>query len=143
MKRVRIDEARTPEDFATARLLFEAYEAAIGVDLCFQGFADELDNLAERLGRQRSGRIRARRPAVRLSGAGSRSRIGRPLLAPRGVPAADPADLAAVVDLVPAVPGRLDSHELAYSLDFADLAARVAGAIGAVFAVLYAISEDL
>ncbi|MCX7893067.1 MAG: GNAT family N-acetyltransferase [Burkholderiales bacterium] len=40
-----IDAARTADDVAAARALFVEYQQAIGVDLCFQGFAEELATL--------------------------------------------------------------------------------------------------
>lgn len=37
--------AESPEDIAAVRALFEDYQADLGIDLCFQGFADELRHL--------------------------------------------------------------------------------------------------
>ncbi len=42
---VDIVEARFPEDRDTVAALFRAYETSLGVDLCFQGFADEIAGL--------------------------------------------------------------------------------------------------
>jgi GNAT superfamily N-acetyltransferase len=43
--RVHLRDAEGSEDMATTRALFEEYAASIGVDLCFQGLAEELASL--------------------------------------------------------------------------------------------------
>jgi ribosomal protein S18 acetylase RimI-like enzyme len=45
VNQLSITEARGPEELATARRLFEEYAASLGIDLCFQGFEEELATL--------------------------------------------------------------------------------------------------
>jgi len=42
---IEIDQATHPDDIAIVRELLREYERVLGVDLCFQGFAQELANL--------------------------------------------------------------------------------------------------
>lgn len=51
-----IREAETTADIAQARALFVEYQSTLGVDLCFQGFAEELASLPGHYARP-SGRL--------------------------------------------------------------------------------------
>jgi ribosomal protein S18 acetylase RimI-like enzyme len=53
--RVEVREATFPDDLVVVRALFEEYAAGVGVDLCFQGFADELAGLPGRYARPGGG----------------------------------------------------------------------------------------
>ena len=50
MARVEIKDATTDDDYAAGKILIEEYADALGVDLCFQGFADELIDLRRMYG---------------------------------------------------------------------------------------------
>lgn len=43
----RIEQARSAEDWRIARAMIEEYAASLGVDLCFQGFAEEMERIVE------------------------------------------------------------------------------------------------
>lgn len=47
MKLVEISEAKSATDFSAGKVLIAEYAANLGIDLCFQNFAEELESLTE------------------------------------------------------------------------------------------------
>ena len=47
---IELSEATTADDYAAARVLFLEYANRLGVDLCFQGFSQELERLPDMYG---------------------------------------------------------------------------------------------
>src|SRR5438093_5456034 len=68
-------QAKAAEEWAVARTLFREYADALGVDLCFQGFEEELSGL-ERMYAPPEGRLFLVHDRGELAGCGALRRIG-------------------------------------------------------------------
>jgi ribosomal protein S18 acetylase RimI-like enzyme len=55
-----ITEAKTPDEYASAKALMEEYAASLGINLCFQNVSEELANLKEVYGPSRGCLLLAR-----------------------------------------------------------------------------------
>lgn len=72
---MRIEHADTPGFLDTVRELFREYEASIKVDLCFQGFEEELATLPGEYARP-SGRLLLAFDGNEIAGCGALRRFG-------------------------------------------------------------------
>ncbi len=71
----RIEPVASPEDLALARELFLEYQRAVGVDLCFQGFQEEVAGLPGAYASPR-GRLLLARVDGGLAGCGALRPLG-------------------------------------------------------------------
>lgn len=72
---MRIENAESPELIGTVRELFVEYSESLGVDLCFQGFAEELAKLPGDYARP-TGRLFVALEGDRGAGCGALRQIG-------------------------------------------------------------------
>lgn len=69
---IALSQASTSDDWRVARAMIEEYAESLGVDLCFQGFAEEMDRIAEEYAPPRGALLLARDDAAVLGCVGLR-----------------------------------------------------------------------
>lgn len=77
LSRATIRDATSPADFADARGLFEEYARSLEIDLCFQNFGDEIENLSRMYGPPDGALLLARSGGVAVGCAAMRPFEGR------------------------------------------------------------------